>query len=70
MTNLNDNAMTALSSVQAAQNIMEKLFDDGALGYLPHDSTYDPLRSMNAQMATVQATLESAFIGEDVMLLV
>lgn len=70
MTNLNDNAMTALSSVQAAQNIMEKLFHDGALDYLPHDSTYDALRSMNAHLATAQATLEAALIGEDVMVLV
>ena len=43
MTNLNNNAMTALSNTHAAQSIMEKSFHDGALDYLPNESTYDAL---------------------------
>ena len=46
MTNLNDNAMTALSITHAAQSIMEKSFHDGALDYLSNDSTYDALDAL------------------------
>lgn len=68
--NLNDNAMAALSNVQAAQNAMERLFRGGALDHLVDDAeTYGDLRNLVAHLAAAHAALESALIGEDVMVL-
>ena len=42
---------SAAADVTRAGALFDKLYDDGALNYLPHDATYDAFRELRALLA-------------------
>lgn len=48
---------SSAAAVTRAGMLYDELFNDGALDYLPHDSTYDALRETRALMAYAEHAL-------------